>query len=787
MNEEFPIQDQSDHRSGTPVRTLQKYYDLFDLSLDLIGIASYEGDFLKVNPAFSQILGVEEEVLLTLKFMDFVHPDDHQKTIQAMKTLESKNPVPNLINRFLIRGEVRMIEWSIIPDEETRMVYFIGRDVTESVRVQNKVRESEHKFQNLFNNVHGVLCIHDLEGNVIEVNKAGVKATGYSAEELSRSNLYNLILPENHGFVKPYLEEVLRSGQASGEITMIDKSGNTSIWYFLSVLDLDLEGHEQVLTNMVDITERKKMDRELKKAKEDAELAHKIKSEFIANMSHEIRTPLNGIIGFTELALKTNLDNTQRQYLEIVNQSALTLYGIINDILDFSRMESNNLTLEIDQVNVEELVSESINIVSYGMEKKKLELLLDIDRAVPKYIWVDAMRIKQVLVNLLGNALKFTPMGEVRLYVRVVGELEDNETQQIRFGVRDTGIGIHPDKQNEIFKAFTQEDGSITRKYGGTGLGLTISNKLLALAGSKLQVESEQKVGSDFYFDLVVETEHGESEWNLEGVSRALIVDDNGNNRIILRRMLEHKGIQVREAESGLKALLYLTEDTNYDVIIMDYHMPIMDGLETIKKIKELQSDQKVEPSFIILYSSSDDEKLNQACDQLGIQHRLLKPVRANQMYQVLAGLQIDRKPTTMEPVSPNEVVSKTRFKILIAEDNKINMTLARVYVKELYPDAEVLEARDGKEAITQYKEGQPDIIFMDIQMPDINGLEATKIIRNLEEHIEIPIIALTAGTQPGEKERCIEAGMTDFLAKPVLKKTFGDMLNKWIGRISRD
>lgn len=780
MKQKLPDGDQNEVRTDSPTHELQKYYDIFDLSQDLIGITDYDGNFLKVNPAFSRLIARSDQEVHTAKFLDFIHPDDGLKTKEMMESLKSNQTVTNFTNRLLIAGKTTWIEWTITPHEAARMVYLAGRDVSDSILLRRQMQESEHNFQHLFNNIQGILCIHDLEGNITEVNHAGLKATGYAEEELLRSSLYDLILPENHGFVKPYLEDIHHNGQATGEITMINKAGETSIWYFLSVLDKDIHGQQQVLTNMVDITERKKIDRELKRAKEDAELAHKTKSEFIANMSHEIRTPLNGIIGFTELALKTNLDNTQRQYLEIINQSTVSLYRIINDILDFSKMESNNMELVIDQVNVEEVISESINIVSYGMVKKKLELLLDIEQAVPEYIWVDAMRIKQILVNLLSNALKFTPKGEVKLYVRL---LEDcgNGMMKIRFGVKDTGIGIHPDKMQEIFKAFTQEDGSITRKYGGTGLGLTISNKLLSLAGSKLQVESVQGEGSDFYFDLLVEGARTESELVLEGVDRVLIVDDNANNRQILRTMLEHRGVEVQEAESGLKALLFLTENARYDVIIMDYHMPIMDGLETIKKIKELQSNQNVVPSFIVLYSSSDDAKLNMACDQLGIQHRLLKPVRSNQMFQVLSELHAGRDQLFSEQLSVKSTASQGNFKVLIAEDNKINMTLARVYVQELYPDADILEARDGKEAVRLFKEERPDIIFMDIQMPDLNGLEATKLIRNLEEHIEIPIIALTAGTLPGEKERCLEAGMTDFLAKPVLKKTFGDMLNKWL------
>lgn len=761
---------------------LQKYYDLFELSLDLIGIVSLDGNFVKINPMFTRTLGFTNKEFFSGKFFDFIHPDDHAKTREAMAVLESGRPVCNLSNRLRSKDNgIRWFEWSIIQDEQRQYFYFTGRDVTDSERIREKMQESERKFKNLFNNILGVLCIHDLEGNMMEVNNAGLEATGYTIEEMQQTSLYDLIVPDNHAFVKTYLEEVKKEGQASGEMTLIDKAGRSRIWYFLSVLDEDSTGHVQVLTNMVDITKRKEMGRELKRAKEDAEQAHNIKSEFITNMSHEIRTPLNGIIGFTELALQTDLDETQRQYLEIINQSGVTLYGIINDILDFSRMESHNLSLILDKIEVEEVISEAINIVSYGMEKKGLEVLLDIDSAIPKYIWMDPMRIKQILVNLLGNAMKFTLEGEITIYVRLLEDYS-NGNMRIRFGIRDTGIGIQKDKISDIFKAFSQVDGSITRKYGGTGLGLTISNKLLALAGSQLQVESEVGKGSDFYFDLDVETEKDDLKIALEGIRKVLVVDDNYNNRKILRRILETRNIEVEEAESGIRALLTLTENSEFDVIIMDYHMPIMDGIETIRKIKELQASQEKEPSYIILYSSSDSEQLKLACDELNIRDRLVKPIRMNRMYQVLANIKNSHQEPSVQIINELDEEPDLSFKILIAEDNQVNLALTRIFINELYPNSRIVEAHNGREAVVRYKEEKPDFILMDIQMPELNGLEATKLIRGLEEHIEIPIIALTAGSLPGEKEKCLAAGMTDFLAKPLLKKTLGNMLKKWLG-----
>ncbi|MCG7280161.1 response regulator [Chryseobacterium taklimakanense] len=761
---------------------LHKYDVLFEISDDLVGIASTGGQFVKVNPAFAKILGWSEQVFLNTNIMEFIHPEDRKRTGEALRELEQGKSVYNFTNRYITNsGEMKWIEWTCTPDVVNGLLYTIGRDVTEFTAQTQALKKSEQKYRNLFEKNQAIMSIHDMNGNFIDINEAGLKASGFSTDEIKKLNLYDLVIAEKHANVRNYLRQLQISNVASGELTLHKKDGSLAVWHFVSTADGDGDG--KVMANAIDITDRKKLEEEMLAAKELAEKAYALKSEFVANMSHEIRTPLNGIIGFTELLLDTNLDETQRQYLEIINQSGAALYSIINDILDFSKLEKQKVKLNLDKVEIEELISEAFNIVSFSNSQKHLEMLIDIDNAIPKYMWTDAMRLKQVFVNLLGNALKFTEDGEIVLYAKVLENLEKGK-KKIRFGVRDTGIGISDEKLSEVFDAFAQEDGSITKKFGGTGLGLTISNQILALAGSVLQVESVQRKGSDFFFDIEVQTEEEEHDLGLNDIKRVLIVDDNANNRKVLKRMLERKNIEVVECDSGLKALVLIMEKSDFDVIIMDYHMPVMDGIETIRKIKNIVPDPTEEAPYIILYSSSDDSSLQDLCDELQIENRLVKPIRMKQMYEVLSKLKSAEKKKLKPVKSGAAEVSNHQIKILIAEDNAVNMLLTKTYLRDIVPHAVIVEAINGTEAVVKYQNECPHLILMDVQMPELNGIEATKKIRALEKNIEIPVIALTAGTLPGEKEKCLNAGMSDFLAKPLLKQPLSDMIQKWIGSV---
>ena len=555
---------------------------------------------------------------------------------------------------------------------------------------------------------------------------------------------------------------------------------------------------------VVNVTNRMELERELVDSKEEAEAASKAKSVFLANMSHEIRTPLNGIIGFTDLIKNTPLTPVQQEYIENANMSGHILLGIINDILDFSKIEAGMLELETVRTDMIDLLENSIDIVKFAAEKKAIELLLDIDLRMPRFAFVDPIRLKQILANLLGNAVKFTHKGEVELKVRYE-QLDDGEGK-LSFSVRDTGIGISDTQKEKLFKAFSQADSSTTRKFGGTGLGLIISDMIAKKMGSVIHISSSLGEGSTFYFDLNTRFEEGEKRdpSQIESVKRCLIIDDNANNCFILKQMMAQWKIECESYDNGREALKRLETVQSFDVIICDYNMPDMDGLETIRLIRDKYKTSSEKQPIILLHSSSDDAEVHRRCEEMGVRFRLTKPVKSSDLFTYLCNL---REPDKISPALGNRSVGNVpsqgtafarsdesevteaeangvsgKVKVLIAEDNLVNMKLIKIMIGKIVSESELYEAENGVQAVEQYKKIEPDLVFMDVQMPELDGLEATVQIRAIEAVTgkQVPIIALTAGALKDEQERCFAAGMDDFVAKPVEMEKIKAVLQKY-------
>lgn len=659
-------------------------------------------------------------------------------------------------------------------------------DVTAQKRAEEALKQSDARFRRFVNSDIIGIVNTDKNDNIIKANNEFLRMVGYTREELEEGKVtWEKITPEEHNHLEEELQIRLQeTGECPPRELEYIRKDNSRIPALVGMTLLG-DSEKEAIYFALDMTAQKKVEAELQAAKETADAANRAKSDFLANMSHEIRTPMNAVIGMTELVLDTEIGADQRDYLEMVLQSAESLLSIINDILDFSKIEAGKLELDPMPFQLYENLGDTMKSLAVRAGKNWLELITDIHHDVPKMVYGDGQRLRQILINLVGNAIKFTPQGEIVLTVKLVNETK--EGFELEFAVSDTGIGISSSKLHHIFNAFEQADTSTTRQFGGTGLGLSISQRLVNLMGGEISVESEVDKGSTFsfnaWFGKLSEAEYPQSTdrdtVDLVGL-RVLVVDDNQNNRRILNEMLLNWKMNPVVAPNVTQALQHIRQQqragTPFDLILSDVNMPDQDGFTLVELLHE---DEELDSPVVMMLTSGDRPEDLGRCQELGIAAHLIKPLKQSELFDTVATVMGKLAPSVMiDRIPPDHhkpIVSN--LDILLAEDSLANQKLAVGLLNKR--GHQVTVVNNGHEAVEAVKAHDYDLILMDVQMPDMDGFEATAAIRDLEDGTpkHIPIVAMTAHAMKGDRERCLRFGMDAYLSKPIRAKQVYDTI----------
>ncbi len=742
------------------------------------------GHFVEANQRFCDTLGKPLAEILGKTDNDFFPAEQCQKYRRDdTHVMETGETLEDVEFYFKLTGEKLYVQVLKAPvrDSRGKIVGVQGMfwDVTARMRADELVRQSDARFRKLVQSSLIGVMVAKLDGAIVEANDELLRMLGYSRAEFEAGGLrWDTLTPGEHRAADTQAIVQLR---ASGTCQAWEKEYLHKDGHRVPVLVgvTMLEGSSaDCICFVVDITHQKHAEQELKKAKEAADTANQAKSQFLANMSHEVRTPMNAIIGMTELVLNTPLAPKQAEYLKMVLQSGESLLSVINDVLDFSKVESGKVELEELPFGLRDCLGDAVKSLALRAHDKKLELALDVDPGVPDWLLGDPSRLRQIVVNLVNNAIKFTPQGEV--VVEVETKARENGSVELLIGVQDTGIGIPPDKLDKVFEAFEQADTSTTRHYGGTGLGLAIVRRLTELMEGRIWVESTVGKGSRFNFTAKLklcnqpQPDRGTPRRSALKGTRALVVDDNATNRRIVEEVLTNWELLPASAANGDEALRELRhgfrQGRPYELLLSDVNMPECDGYSLIEQVRR---DPSIADITVILLTSADQSEDAGRCDGLGVAQRLMKPIKQSELLDaIIAALGI--APTegdAAEPATAPFPASTRPLRILLAEDSIVNQRLA-VGLLERHGHR-VTIANNGREACERLAGDSFDVVLMDVQMPELDGLSATRHIRESEKQSggHVPIIAMTAHALKGDRERCLESGMDEYVSKPIRER----------------